>query len=38
MKQTKRITVMAMLLALGLALPYAFHGIPKANYIKVNRN
>ena len=33
MKQTKRITVMAMLLALGLVLPYAFHGIPKGGML-----
>ena len=33
MKQTKRITVMAMLVALGLVLPYAFHGIPKGGML-----
>ena len=33
MNQTKRITVMAMLLALGLVLPYAFHGIPKGGML-----
>ena len=35
MKQTKRITVMAMLLALGLVLPYAFHGIPKGGMLLI---
>lgn len=33
MNQTKRITVMAMLLALGLVLPYALHGIPKGGML-----